>query len=596
MKRSRKIQTLVANLSPGKVRRETLGGRKYLVAPLTLIVPGVLNGSNGPLFYPPEEVAKNPQAWNNVPIVVYHPKSDKGHVSAKDPEVLDKQGIGMVLKANVSKVGSSPGKLRAEGWFDEERTKAVDPRVYSALVKGQKMEVSTGLYTDNDPAENGANHNGRPYSYVARNYRPDHLAILPDQQGACSVKDGCGMNVNSFCATGEGGGIDPSCGKGEGGEGGGSKSNALRMSQKIASRVATDLVKSGFTTEHQDFRLAYADLDDSEKLLLIKDLAKRGAVDKFIARKRNPPTGSEVIDSVRSTITRMKEEHERIPINRHIPFSESVGFKRLISNRSGQQSADNLNSKRRRPSMAKKLKPERRQEIIANLLACNDCGWNEEDKEILESFTDEKLADLAKAQEKIGGMVKTVKEQESVTNSLRQVLGVGAEKLTLNAMPEFIKEKIAAKSECAPDDEKCLADEKAKAGAAKNQETKNEEKRPMTLDDWKKTAPAEVLEDLKFAANERSKQKKALVDRLTANIEDGDAKQKLVARLGEKNLDELQDLMALAGPPKEEAKPSGANYAGAAGAVTNALKDEERGEGLGVPTLNFEDNRRKKTA
>ena len=37
------------------VRRESLHGRSYLVAPTTLIVPGVLNGSMGPLYYPPED-------------------------------------------------------------------------------------------------------------------------------------------------------------------------------------------------------------------------------------------------------------------------------------------------------------------------------------------------------------------------------------------------------------------------------------------------------------------------------------------------------------------------------------------------------------
>jgi hypothetical protein len=32
---------------------------------------------------------------------------------------------------------------------------------------------------------------------VARNYRPDHLAVLPDQRGACSLTDGCGVMVNT---------------------------------------------------------------------------------------------------------------------------------------------------------------------------------------------------------------------------------------------------------------------------------------------------------------------------------------------------------------------------------------------------------------
>lgn len=171
-------------------RRATMNGRAYLVAPLTLIVPGVLNGSKGPLLYPMEEVARDPTVWNNVPIVVYHPTRNGAHVSARDPDVLDKQGIGVVLRSQVK------NKLVAEGWFDVEATRRIDNRVLKALEAGQKIELSTGLFTENEPA--AGTHNGRPYVAIARNYRPDHLAILPDQVGACSVSDGCGVMVNQW--------------------------------------------------------------------------------------------------------------------------------------------------------------------------------------------------------------------------------------------------------------------------------------------------------------------------------------------------------------------------------------------------------------
>lgn len=182
----------------GKARRATVGGKSYLVAPLSLIVPGVLNGSKGSLYYPVEEISKNVSAWNNVPLVVNHPQSPDGtHRSAREPDVLAKQGIGSVKKAAVLK----DGRLTAEGWFDEEACRRVDNRVLSALQQGKQIELSTGLYTDNEPAQNGAAYNGRTYTHTARNYRPDHVAILPDQIGACSLADGCGVLVN---AEGEG--------------------------------------------------------------------------------------------------------------------------------------------------------------------------------------------------------------------------------------------------------------------------------------------------------------------------------------------------------------------------------------------------------
>lgn len=185
------MENVIANLA-GKARRATLNGREHLVAPLTLIVPGVLSGSKGALYYPPEEIVKNHDAWNHIPLVVYHPTDPltNAHLSARDPAVLDRQGIGILLNVKAN------GKLTAEGWFDVESTRRIDNRVYEALVKGTPIELSTGLYTENEVAPEGANHKGRPYDFIARNYRPDHLAILPDQIGACSIKDGCGVLVN----------------------------------------------------------------------------------------------------------------------------------------------------------------------------------------------------------------------------------------------------------------------------------------------------------------------------------------------------------------------------------------------------------------
>lgn len=187
------MERLTVNLT-GRLRRDMLGGRKYAVAPVTMIVEGVLNGSKGPLFYPDEELRKDPKAWNHMPIVVYHPTTNGVHVSARDPHVLNVSGVGSVFNSSYD---AEKKRLTAEAWFDEERVDAVDDRILQALEAGKQVELSTGLFTDNEPAEEGAAHNGKAYQYVARNYRPDHLAILPDQVGACSVKDGCGVLVNS---------------------------------------------------------------------------------------------------------------------------------------------------------------------------------------------------------------------------------------------------------------------------------------------------------------------------------------------------------------------------------------------------------------
>lgn len=178
-----------------RVRRETRKKRDYVVAEMTLIVPGVLNGSRGALYYPPEEVAKNVDTWNDIPITLDHPVIAGSHVSGRDPKVLDQVKLGRIYNAHIK-----DGKLRAEGWFDLEAVKEVSPKVYKALLNGQQLELSTGLFVATEQALNGATDplTGKPYDYIARNYVPDHLAILPDSIGACSIQDGCGVLVNSL--------------------------------------------------------------------------------------------------------------------------------------------------------------------------------------------------------------------------------------------------------------------------------------------------------------------------------------------------------------------------------------------------------------
>lgn len=193
------LNAFVANFTPGKPRRTTLEGREFIVANLSLIVPGVLSGSKGALYYPEEEIKRDPGIWNRIPIVVYHPVRNGMHVSAKFPGVIEEQGIGFLLNARFIN-----GKLRAEGWFDVGLTSNYDqrlekegrPTILPRLQRGEPIELSTGLFTQNEDRP-GVTPKGRPYDAIARNYKSDHLAVLPDQTGACSLTDGCGVHVTN---------------------------------------------------------------------------------------------------------------------------------------------------------------------------------------------------------------------------------------------------------------------------------------------------------------------------------------------------------------------------------------------------------------
>jgi len=181
------LQNVTFNLA-SSVRYDTMEGRDYIVAPMVMITEGVHKGSNGPLYYPRSELAKTPEVWNHKPVVVYHPTMNGLGVSACDPDVITNRKVGIIMNTHFD---FKTGKLRAEAWLEKDRIQEVDPRISEALSSGEVMELSTGLFTDNELID--GEWNGKEYKYVARNYRPDHLALLPDKIGACSIEDGAGL-------------------------------------------------------------------------------------------------------------------------------------------------------------------------------------------------------------------------------------------------------------------------------------------------------------------------------------------------------------------------------------------------------------------
>lgn len=191
--------TFVSNLSNAVIRREQLHGRTHIVAPVAMLTEGVHNGSHGPLLYRKGECSRAVPAWNMKPIVVYHPSMNGVGVSACDPTVLEKQQVGILMNTRWD------GKLRAECWIDEDQANAVDERVIEALEENKIMEVSTGLFVDN--SGDSGEWNGEAYVGEAVNHQPDHLALLPDRIGACSVADGAGLLQLNEVAQAHG--IDP---------------------------------------------------------------------------------------------------------------------------------------------------------------------------------------------------------------------------------------------------------------------------------------------------------------------------------------------------------------------------------------------------
>lgn len=187
----KKFAGLICNFLPVGVRADTLEGKSYTVVPMVILTEGVHNGSQGALYYPPDELSKTPASWDHKPIVIYHPTANGQGISACQPEVLNTRKVGLMLNTKFE-----GGKLKSEAWIDSARADAVDERVMLAVNSKEMMELSTGVFIDVE--ETTGKWKSEAYTGVARNYRPDHLALLPDQIGACSVEDGAGLLRNSL--------------------------------------------------------------------------------------------------------------------------------------------------------------------------------------------------------------------------------------------------------------------------------------------------------------------------------------------------------------------------------------------------------------
>jgi len=170
------------------IRETTHRDKHYIVVPVVMMVEGVHNGSQGPILHLAEELGRYPAIWNGIPVMIYHPEQDGMNVSANTPDMIDHDAVGRVYNTRMN------SKLKAEVWLDEEQLRQVSPSVLEYIRSGEPLEVSVGVFTDEEQSE--GDFHGEHYNAIARNHRPDHLALLPGGVGACSWEDGCGIRTN----------------------------------------------------------------------------------------------------------------------------------------------------------------------------------------------------------------------------------------------------------------------------------------------------------------------------------------------------------------------------------------------------------------
>lgn len=168
------------------LREERKDGKNYIVVPVVMMREGVHIGSHGAIYHTAEELGKDIEKWNGIPITIYHPKEGDTYISANSPGV---QAVGRVY--NVRMVED---KLMGDAWLTEQKMMAASPQALEHIRALLPLDVSVGIYSE-ELAISGE-WNGETYNAQALNYRPDHLALLPGGEGSCSWADGCGIRAN----------------------------------------------------------------------------------------------------------------------------------------------------------------------------------------------------------------------------------------------------------------------------------------------------------------------------------------------------------------------------------------------------------------
>lgn len=180
------IKTFKGEASQAQLK--THEGLQFLVVPVVAIVEGILNNA----LVPMEEFARFVDAWEGRPVPVTHPEINGEYVSANRLEIKEKYVIG-----TFQNVKAEANKLKGEIWIDIAKAiKKGFSNLVENLKAGKTIEVSTAYFADVE--EKSGEFGGQPFDSIHRNLRPDHLALLPNDKGACSVEDGCGTFQNAL--------------------------------------------------------------------------------------------------------------------------------------------------------------------------------------------------------------------------------------------------------------------------------------------------------------------------------------------------------------------------------------------------------------
>jgi len=154
---------------------------KYVIENVPFIRAQNLSGG----YVPEANIEATAPKWENVPATLNHPRNDKGQ--PVPAETKPETHIGTIVNPHWD--GET---VRANIHLPKKNLQSADAKqIKEALENGEHISVSSQYAAE--PAPSGE-YDGEMRENVERITRPDSVAILPNQQGKCSVADGCGIN------------------------------------------------------------------------------------------------------------------------------------------------------------------------------------------------------------------------------------------------------------------------------------------------------------------------------------------------------------------------------------------------------------------
>lgn len=185
----------------------TEDGVTYLVSPVVAQTQGVYqyptgNGVTREYVDGEDLTAEAGDDWDGRPLTLRHP------VVNRDGKPV--YGLTTGPQASYTTVGefrdsdrSTDEKLRGRVWIKQAEVGA-----HNGLLEDYIEDVRNGEFGDVSPGYSSAtvnehgSYNGEVYSGRQTSVAPDHVALLPDEPGNCSIADGCGVGRANSSADG----------------------------------------------------------------------------------------------------------------------------------------------------------------------------------------------------------------------------------------------------------------------------------------------------------------------------------------------------------------------------------------------------------